>query len=129
MQETVTIPKAEYELLKKQSKIDVELLEQFIESFKDYFKLQTPKSLKNQFEFAEMLKVKFKLGKSGNYTMPEATLKQIYSKLNDIDQKVSALLLKEEKPTVEELRAIKIGKKEFSEGKFKAWKQIKSQSK
>ena len=35
MQETVTIPKAEYELLKKQAKIDVELLEQFLESFKD----------------------------------------------------------------------------------------------
>ena len=31
----VTIPKAEYELLKKQSKIDVELLEQFIASFND----------------------------------------------------------------------------------------------
>lgn len=35
MQETVTISRAEYELLKKQSKIDVELLEQFIESFRD----------------------------------------------------------------------------------------------
>lgn len=35
MQETVTIPKAEYVLLKKQSKIDVELLEQFLESFMD----------------------------------------------------------------------------------------------
>lgn len=35
MQETVTIPKAEYVILKKQSKIDVELLEQFMESFMD----------------------------------------------------------------------------------------------
>ncbi len=35
MQETVTIPKAEYVLLKKQSKIDVGLLEQFLESFMD----------------------------------------------------------------------------------------------
>jgi len=35
MQEMVTIQKAEYEILKKQSNIDVELLEQFIASFKD----------------------------------------------------------------------------------------------
>ena len=35
MQNTVTISKAEYALLKKQSKIDVELLEQFLESFMD----------------------------------------------------------------------------------------------
>ena len=34
MQEMVTVPKAEYELLKNQSKIDVELLEQFIASFR-----------------------------------------------------------------------------------------------
>jgi len=35
MQEMITVPKAEYELLKKQSNIDVELLEQFITSFMD----------------------------------------------------------------------------------------------
>ena len=35
MQETVTISKEEYELLKKQSKIDLDLLKQFVESFKD----------------------------------------------------------------------------------------------
>lgn len=35
MQDTVTIPKVEYAMLKKQSKIDVELLEQFLESFMD----------------------------------------------------------------------------------------------
>ena len=33
-QETVTIPKKEYELLKKQSNIDVDLLRQLIASFK-----------------------------------------------------------------------------------------------
>jgi hypothetical protein len=61
--------------------------------------------------------------------MAEVVLEQIYSKLNDIDQKISALLLKEEKPTVEEARAIGIGKKQFSEGKFNSWKQIKNQGK
>ena len=35
MQDMVTIERAEYEMLKKQSKIDVELLEQFLESFRD----------------------------------------------------------------------------------------------
>ena len=35
MQETITISKEEYELLKKQSKIDLDLLKQFVESFKD----------------------------------------------------------------------------------------------
>ena len=33
--ETITIPKQEYEMLKKQANIDVELLMQFLESFKD----------------------------------------------------------------------------------------------
>jgi len=58
--------------------------------------------------------------------MAEAVLKQIYSKLNEIDVKVSALLIKEEKPTKEELRAIKLGEKEFTEEKFKPWKEVKS---
>ena len=35
MSETVTISKEEYELLKKQSNIDLDLLKQFVESFKD----------------------------------------------------------------------------------------------
>ena len=43
--------------------------------------------------------------------MAEATLKQIYSKLNEIDQKVNSLLVKEEKPTKSELKAIRAGKK------------------
>ena len=33
--ETVTIPKEEYELLKKESKLDLNLLKQFVESFRD----------------------------------------------------------------------------------------------
>ena len=33
--DTVTIPKKEYEKLKMQANIDVELLRQFLESFKD----------------------------------------------------------------------------------------------
>lgn len=33
--ETVTIPKEEYEKLKKQANIDVDLLMQFLESFRD----------------------------------------------------------------------------------------------
>lgn len=53
--------------------------------------------------------------------MAQATLKQIYSKLSEIDQKVSALLVKEEKPTKEELKAIRAGRKQFAEGKFKTW--------
>lgn len=35
MQETVTISKKEYDRLKKQAEIDVDLLKQFLESFKD----------------------------------------------------------------------------------------------
>ena len=35
MSETVTISKEEYELLKKQSNIDLDLLKQFVESLKD----------------------------------------------------------------------------------------------
>ena len=34
-QETVTIPKKEYEKLKKQSQIDMDILHQLISSFKD----------------------------------------------------------------------------------------------
>ena len=57
--------------------------------------------------------------------MTEATLKQIYSKLNELDKKVSALLVKEEKPTKEELKEIKSGKKQFAEGKSKSWQSVK----
>ena len=35
IQDTVTIPKAEYIKLKRQAEIDVDLLKQFLESFKD----------------------------------------------------------------------------------------------
>ncbi len=35
MEQTVTIRKKEYETLKKQAKIDVDLLKQLMESFKD----------------------------------------------------------------------------------------------
>lgn len=61
---------------------------------------------------------------SGGYCLAGVVLQQIYSKLTDIDQKVSAPLLKEEKPTAEELRAIKLGKKQFSEGLFRPWKEV-----
>ncbi len=61
--------------------------------------------------------------------MAETKLKQIYKKLNEIDTKVSALLVKEEKPTPEEKAAIGRGEKEFSEGKFKSWRQIKASMK
>ena len=57
--------------------------------------------------------------------MAQAVLKQIYSKLDEIDQKLSALLIKEEPATKEELKAIKESEKEFAQGKFKAWKEIK----
>lgn len=35
MEETITIPKREYEKLKMQANIDIELLEQLTDSFKD----------------------------------------------------------------------------------------------
>ena len=35
MEEMITIPKREYEKLKTQANVDVELLEQLMESFKD----------------------------------------------------------------------------------------------
>ena len=53
-------------------------------------------------------------------------LKQIYRKLDDLDVKVSALLVKEEKATLEEVKAIQLGKKQFREGKFKAWDAVRS---
>ena len=61
--------------------------------------------------------------------MAEATLKQINRKLYEIDTKLSALLVKEEKPAIEERRAIKQGEKEFKEGKFKSWRAAKAQMK
>lgn len=57
--------------------------------------------------------------------MAEAMLKQIYLKLNEIDQKVNSLLVKEEKPTKSELRAIKAGERQFAQGKFRSWDEIK----
>ena len=57
--------------------------------------------------------------------MPEATLKQIYSKLNEIDQKVNSLLVKEVKPTKGELKSIKAGERQFAQGKSRSWDEIK----
>jgi hypothetical protein len=57
--------------------------------------------------------------------MAVKTLKQIYSKLSEIDQKVNSLLVKEEKPTKNELKAIRTGKKQFAQGKFRSWDEIK----
>ena len=62
-------------------------------------------------------------------SMEDSTLKQISKKLDEINTKVSALLVKEEKPTLEEKRAIKAGEKEFKEGKFKSWRTVKAQMK
>jgi len=56
--------------------------------------------------------------------MASASLRQIYDKLEEIDMKVSALMVKEEKPSKNELRAIKMGEKEFSAGKFKSLKEV-----
>ena len=61
--------------------------------------------------------------------MAEATLKQISKKLDEINTKVSALLVKEEKPNLEEKRAIRLGEKEFKERKFKSWATVKAQMK
>jgi len=52
------------------------------------------------------------------------TLRQIYKKLNEIDLKVSALMIKEEKATKSELKAIRLGQNEFSQGKFRDLREI-----
>jgi len=59
--------------------------------------------------------------------MTQASLKQIYGKLNELDQKVSALLVKEEKATEEEARAIRAGKRQFARGEYRSWKKIKAE--
>ncbi len=58
--------------------------------------------------------------------MAQTELKQIYRKLSEIDSKVSALLVREERPSRSELRAIRRGEREFSEGNFRAWSQIRA---
>ena len=58
--------------------------------------------------------------------MAQAILKQIYKKLGEIDSKVSALLVKEVKATPEEKTLIRLGEKQFREGKFKSWREIKA---
>ena len=58
--------------------------------------------------------------------MSQTTLTQIYSKLAEIDQKVSALLVKEEKPTKNDLKAIRVAKREVAEGRYKDLGEIKA---
>ena len=58
-----------------------------------------------------------------------AMLKQIQKKLDDIDMKVSALLVREEPATSDEINAIRRGEREFAQGKFKSWDEIKSHKK
>ena len=61
--------------------------------------------------------------------MAQVLLKQIYTKLNELDRKVSALLVKEEPATKDELLAIRRGEKEFAQGKFKSLSQLKAKYK
>ncbi len=61
--------------------------------------------------------------------MAQTALKQIYRKLREIDRKVSALLVKEEKATRAETRAIQEGEKDFSAGRFRSWSEVKAKYK
>ncbi len=61
--------------------------------------------------------------------MTNGMLKQIYAKLSELDHKVSALLVKEERPSEEEHKAIRAGLKEFSEGKYDSWETVKAKLK
>ena len=56
-------------------------------------------------------------------------IKQIQSKLIEMDSKLNALLVKEEKPSAEELDDLRKGHKEIVEGKLVSWKKVKSEMK
>lgn len=56
-------------------------------------------------------------------------LKQIQKKLDLLDLKVTALLVREEPATPDESRAIRRSEKEFAQGKYKSWDDIKAHKK
>ncbi len=58
-----------------------------------------------------------------------AMLKQIQKKLDLLDLKVTALLVREEPATPDESRAIRRSEKEFAQGKYKSWDDIKAHKK
>ena len=57
-----------------------------------------------------------------------AALKAIQTRLEAMDTKLNALLVKEEAPTKGELRAMKRGHKEIAEGKVVSWASIKTRN-
>ncbi len=57
-----------------------------------------------------------------------AVLKAIQTRLETMDTKLNALLVKEEAPTKEELRAMKRGHKEIAEGKVIPWETVKARN-
>ncbi len=69
--------------------------------------------------------------KTPHYTImtDSVVLKAIQNQLEAMDTKLNALLVKEEPPTKEELRAMKRGHKEIAEGKLVSWETVKARNK
>ena len=59
----------------------------------------------------------------------QAALKQIQMKLDEMDLKLNAILVKEEPPTKQELKAMKRGHIEIKEGKLVSWESVKKELK
>ena len=53
-------------------------------------------------------------------------LKKLESRIDQMDYKLTALLVREEPATKSELKAIREGKKEFDQGKFVTWKNLRT---
>lgn len=76
---------------------------------------------------------KTKKAKSRKSNMQETKLIQEVRELNEnikeMTMRLDAFLVKEEEPTKEELRALRIGKREIAEGKLVSWDEVKKKLK
>lgn len=61
--------------------------------------------------------------------MPKTTLKQLSIKLNDLDQKVSSLLVKQAIPTKTELKAIRESQEQIAKGHYITLEELKRKMK
>lgn len=56
-------------------------------------------------------------------------VKELNQSIKEMTMRLDAFLVKEEEPTKEELRAIRIGKREIAEGKLVSWEEVKKKLK
>lgn len=70
-----------------------------------------------------------KTDNSNDRMTSRVTNKELKLQLDEINQKLNALLVREEPATKAEQKALREGKKEFAQGKFVTWESLRTRIK